>query len=161
MRRAINLSPVGLIFAAAISNVCLAQAIATPPSAPGDVVPAPSLPSPASVPSPVVIRTSVNLDSANALDDLRATNFSYYLRAREILAAGNEICQPEVPGAFTLQRTLLLARFDGDSLRCGMWLTSLPPKRSLSFVLGDVRYYALVSVTFSGNVLQTGAAKSK
>ena len=95
----------------------------------------------------------VHLNGAADLERLRTTNFSHFLRARSILAAANEICQPGPAQAVP-------TRFKGDYLNCRsmMWLTSNPPKKLLTFHLDDVGYIALVSVTVSGGKLQDLAA---
>jgi hypothetical protein len=142
MPRTIACAAVGVLLASVVANVCGAQVIGTP----AVVLP--------------VIKKSVDLGRAHALEELRATNFKHYLRARAILAAGNEICQPDVPGTFRLRQTAL-DRFAGDNLQCGTWLTSYPPKRPLSFILDDVRYHALVSVTIPAAALKTTIANPK
>jgi hypothetical protein len=81
------------------------------------------------------------LDGIADLERLRATHFNHYLRARAILAAANEICQPGSARPYA-------TRFEGDFVNCaGTWLTSFPPKKLLTFHLDDVGYIARVSVT--------------
>jgi hypothetical protein len=138
MRRAIGSAVVGLLGVTALSGVSLGQAWSS--SAP----PAPSPPT----------RMWVHLDGAADLEHLRATNFNHYLRAKRILAAANEICQPGPAHHYP-------TRFDGDYLNCeSMWFTSNPPKKLLTFHLEDVGYIALVSVTVSGAKLEALAGKA-
>jgi hypothetical protein len=128
MRRAIGSALVGLLAATALSEGALGQARSSAPP------PAPPT------------RIWVHLYGTADLEQLRATNFNHYLRARRILAAANEICQPGPPHTYP-------ARFKGAYPNCEsvMWLTSLPPKKRLTFHLDDVGYIALVSVTVSGD----------
>jgi hypothetical protein len=95
----------------------------------------------------------VQLNGAADLEHLRATNLNHYLRAQKIIAAANEICQP---GAAQPSPT----RFNADAVNCQsmFWLTSLPPKKLLSFQLDDVGYFALVSVTVVGDKFINGPA---
>jgi hypothetical protein len=97
----------------------------------------------------------VHLNGAADLEQLRATNFNHYLRAQKILAAANEICQPEPPHSYP-------TRFNGDYVSCEsmFWLTSNPPKKVLVFHLDDVGYIALVSVTVRGGKGEKLAAKA-
>jgi hypothetical protein len=135
MRKATVLTVVSLLGITAWPVVSGAQAWSSPPSPP--------------------TRAWVHLDGATDLERLRATNFNHYLRAREILAAANEICQPGP--AHTIP-----TRFAGDYPNCesSMWLTSNPPKKLLTFHLDDVGYIALVSVTVGGGKLQELAARA-
>jgi hypothetical protein len=156
MRRAASFAFVGAVCAASIYTICQAQAIATPPPPAAIVLPAPapSLPNPSFVQNPV-IKAITDLTSPDALENLRASNFRHYLRAREILAAASELCQPGPP-------EVLRARFEDDNVKCsGMWLASLPPKRWLSFDLDDSSYVALVTVQLSGLATRTAFLKAK
>ena len=146
MRKAIGSAVIGLLLGAtALSTVSWGQAWSTaappPPDHDGSLHSAPPLPSPPT-------RVWVHLNGVADLEHLRATNFNHYLRARKILAAANEICQPGPAQSFP-------ARFSGDYPSCeGMWLTSYPPKKHLTFHLDDVGYIALVRVTVSGGKLE-------
>jgi hypothetical protein len=129
MRSALGFAAVALLSATAWTGLCLAQ----PPT-----ILAPQAP-------PQTLKW-VQLNGPTDLERLRATNFNHYLRAQKIIAAANEICQP---GAAQPSPT----RFNADAVNCQsmFWLTSLPPKKLLSFQLDDVGYFALVSVTVVGN----------
>jgi hypothetical protein len=146
MRKAIGSAVIGLLLGAtALSNVSMGQAWSSPATAP----PAQdwSLHSTPPPPSPPT-RVWVHLNRVTDLEHLRATNFNHYLRARRILAAANEICQPGPAQTFP-------TRFSSDYPSCeGMWLTSYPPKKHLIFHLDDVGYIALVSVPLSGGKLE-------
>jgi hypothetical protein len=134
MRSALGLAAVGLLGAAAWTGLCLAQPfmVMEPPGSP---------------------QKWVQLNGADDLERLRATNLNHYLRAQKIMAAANEICQP---GAAQPSPT----RFNANAVSCQsmFWLTSLPPKKQLSFQLDDVGYFALVSVTVVGNKFIDGPA---
>src|ERR1700722_2767267 len=110
MRRAIGAALVGLLGATALSGVCFGQAWSSTAS-PSPTPHGPELVSPAPSPSPPT-RVWVHLNGAADLKHLRATNFNHYLRARKILAAANEICQPGPAHAYP-------TRFNGDCVRCG------------------------------------------
>jgi hypothetical protein len=74
------------------------------------------------------------------LEELKKTNPEHYSQARKIMAAATKLC---APGAPQVWKTLNL-----PPVSCtGMALkTSFPPKRDISFQLGDTRYIALVTV---------------
>jgi len=98
--------------------------------------PAPlSEPSHSSQPKPIVYLTGA------VLADLKQSNPGHYDRAQRILAQAKEVCQP---GAQERQDV----KFD-DSLECSglMLKTTYPPKRQISFRLGDTDYIALVTIT--------------
>jgi hypothetical protein len=147
MRKAIGSAVIGLLLGTtALSGVSSGQALssAAPPPSPAQDWSLHSTPPPPSPPT----RVWVHLNGVHDLEHLRATNFNHYLRARKILAAANEICQPGPAQTFP-------ARFSSDYPSCeGMWLTSYPPKKHLTFHLDDVGYIALVSVTIGGGKLQ-------
>ena len=153
MRKAIGSAVIGLLLGAtALCGVSWGQAWSSP-----GVSPPPnqdwSLHSTPPPPSPPT-RLWVHLNGVADLEHLRATNFSHYLRARKILAAANEICQPGPAQTFP-------TRFSSDYPSCeGMWLTSYPPKKHLTFHLDDVGYVALVSVTVSGGKLEELRARA-
>jgi hypothetical protein len=89
---------------------------------------------------PPKIYKFVSLNSERALEDLKATNPGRYAIAQRIIKAGAEICSPGVP-------TTALARFQADDLSCAsVWYTSNPPKRQLTFRIGDTVYVARVTV---------------
>jgi len=118
MRRAIASVVLGLVSASTLTGAALAEdATKSPPP------------------------TWVHLDSPADLEHLRETNFNHYLRAKQILAAANEICHPGPEKIYP-------ARFVDADPYCGMmWMTSYPPKKLLSFRLDAVHYIALVTVT--------------
>jgi hypothetical protein len=119
MRRAIGSAVVGLLGATALIGVSFGQvwSSSAPPSPP--------------------TRKWVHLNGTADLEHLRATNLNHYLRAKRILAAANEICQPGPAQAYP-------TRFEGDYLSCGgPFLMSNPPKALLSFHLDDVGLYRL------------------
>ncbi len=130
MRRAIGSAVIVLLTATALPGACFGQAWSS---------------------APPPTRVWVHLNGAADLEHLRATNFNHYLRAKQILAAANEICQPGPIHAYP-------TRFEGEYLNCEsmFWLTSNPPKKLLSFHLDDVGYIALVSVTISGGKMEKG-----
>jgi hypothetical protein len=143
MRIAIGVALAGLLGATALSGVCFGQAWSSS-AQPSPTRHGPDLVSPARSPSPPT-RVWVHLNGTADLRHLRATNFNHYLRARKILAAANEICQPGAVHAYP-------TRFEGDYLSCGgLFLMSNPPKALLEFHLDDVGYIALVSVTLRGS----------
>jgi hypothetical protein len=156
MRRAIGSAVVGLLGGTVLSGVSFGQALSAPPHlirpplnwsvAMPAPLPSPTTPTP--LPSPPT-RIWVHLYGTADLEQLRATNFIHYLRARRILAAANEICRPGPTHTYP-------ARFKGDYPNCesAMWLTSFPPKKRLTFHLDDVGYIALVSVRVSGDFLR-------
>ena len=130
MRNVIRSTALVLLAAAVLSEPCAGQA----PSG--------------SAPSPPRIMEWVKLNSPADLQRLRETNFNHYLRARKILAAASEICQPGSAHAYT-------ARFRSERPDCRsmLWMASNPPKKLLRFHLDDVGYIALVSVKVSGRLL--------
>lgn len=132
MRNTIELAAKGLILGVlAISTVASGQELRSQP-----LPPAPPT------------RVWVHLNGAADLERLRQTNFKHYLRARSILAAASEICQPGPARPIP-------TRFQDDYLNCGgTWFTSNPPKKRLTFHLDDVGYIALVSVTVRGGRLE-------
>ena len=147
MRKAIVSALVSLLGVTAWPAVSSGQAwSSSAPTSP--LMPDWSLRSRPSPPSPPT-RVWVHLRGAADLEHLRATNFNHYLRARRILAAADEICQPG-------PAQILPTRFAGDYPNCGGggWLTSYPPKKILTFHLDDIGYIALVTVTVSGGKLQ-------
>jgi hypothetical protein len=83
----------------------------------------------------------VRLDTKEALDNLRSTNPRHYAIARKILAAANQICDAR-------DAAPLRMKFAAQDVGClsSFWLTSFPPKRSLSFKIDDTIYTALVEV---------------
>jgi hypothetical protein len=98
---------------------------------------------PSSAPAPAkVVPKTVYLYGATDLDHLRDSNFNHYLRAQRILAAGNRLCRPGPP-------TIQYAQFEAKDLHCASLFlkTSNPPKKQLDFVLDDVHYIALVTIT--------------
>ena len=85
------------------------------------------------------VTRSIHLETEQDLARLAASNHAHYLRARQLMAAANTLCQPGAPklqyaGARDISCTLVL-------------LTSNPPKRWLSFTLDDTAYLALVTLT--------------
>jgi hypothetical protein len=137
MRSALGFAALGLLGATAWAGLCLARSptVLAPPA------------------SPQTLKW-VQLNGAADLERLRATNFNHYLRAEKIIAAANEICQP---GAAQPSPT----RFNADAVNCQsmFWLTSLPPKKLLSFQLDDVGYFAMVSVSVVGDKFIDGPAR--
>ena len=120
VRRTITPAVLGLLSATAMTSPYAAQ-----------------LPAKAPPPPP----RTVYLAGIADLEHLRETNFYHYLRAKKILAAANEICRPKPEQTY-------FARFNGADPQCGaMWMTSLPPKKELTFHLDGVYYVALVTVT--------------
>jgi hypothetical protein len=148
MRTALGFTVVSLLGAMALSGLCLGQVLSSPPSTsappPRDwsYHPAPPLPAPPT-------HLWVHLNGSADLEHLRATNFRHYLRARQILAAANEICQPGPIHAYA-------TRFREDYANCEsmLWLTSNPPQKRLTFHLDDIGYIALVSVTVGGGKVE-------
>ncbi len=82
-----------------------------------------------------------DLNAPGALDELRSTRPEDYARIVAILAGITRRPQGEVPGWL---RTAFDAR---DVVYAPIWLTSLPPKRRLSFSLDGRRYRAVVTIT--------------
>jgi hypothetical protein len=82
---------------------------------------------------------TVYLNGASAWAALRASAPERYARARKIVAAANQICQPGPPKTY-------FAQFDARDVACERMqlFTSLPPKRRLSFRLEDTLYVAMV-----------------
>lgn len=87
-------------------------------------------------------RSTVYLYGAADLDQLQKTNPDHYARAQRILAAADHLCKPGPPRSE-------FAAAAAREVRCSPLLlkTSNPPKLSLSFVLDDNRYIALVPLT--------------
>jgi hypothetical protein len=83
----------------------------------------------------------VYLDAAT-LSELRATNPVHYARAQKIIDAANQLCRPTAG-------EVEYAKFDAKDISClrSLLRTSNPPKRQISFRLGDTRYIALVTLT--------------
>jgi hypothetical protein len=90
---------------------------------------------------PPKIYKFVSLNSERALEELKAANPSRYAIAQRIIQAGAEICSPGAPKT-------ALARFQAEDLSCSanIWYTSNPPKRQLTFRIGDTIYAARVTV---------------
>jgi hypothetical protein len=90
---------------------------------------------------PPKIYKFVSLTSERALEELRAADPGRYAIAQRIIKAGAEICAPGVPKT-------ALARFQAEDLSCSanIWYTSDPPKRQLTFRIGDTIYATRVTV---------------
>jgi hypothetical protein len=115
------------------TGLCAAQ----PPEAAGTAVP----------PSPPV--RTVYLDGPAAVEQLKTDDPTHYGEVKAILAAADVIC---AAGPGTVQQTAapgLVAGPQAHAPRCeAMFLqTSNPPKRQISFTLGDTHYVALVVLT--------------
>jgi len=82
----------------------------------------------------------VDLDAPGALEALALNNRGHYERVRAILSEVQAQPEADVP-------RWLEARFDARDVAYGaLLLTSLPPKRHLSFAIDDVRYHTLLTV---------------
>jgi hypothetical protein len=154
MRKAIVSTMVTLLGVTAWPALSSAQVWSSPPQPVPPSLPDWSLHSVPPPPSPPT-RAWVHLNGAADLERLRATHFNHYLRARKILAAANEICQPGPAHPIP-------ARFIKDYPNCGssLWLTSNPPKKLLTFHLDDIGYIALVSVTVNGGKFEDLAVRA-
>ena len=143
MREAIT-PIVAALLSGSAACLCAAQASADSQSPAAAALPtaAAQAPDKSVPPMPqMLVRPPVRLNGPADLEHLRETNFYHYLRAKKILAAANEICAPKPAHTY---RT----RFSAADPQCGaMWMTSLPPKKQLSFHLDGVYYVALVTVT--------------
>lgn len=84
---------------------------------------------------------SVDLGRPGALEALQRDNPTQYRRVTDVLrAAAHPPCRSE-----ELER--MRASLEVRDLHCSFQLlTSFPPKRQLSFVVGDVRYHATVTM---------------
>ena len=81
----------------------------------------------------------LSIDSSADLELLHKTNPDHYERAKRLLAASRNLCKPGEPK---------LQNADGRDISCDfLLLTSLPPKRRLSFTLDNTRYSAIVTIT--------------
>jgi hypothetical protein len=90
---------------------------------------------------PPKIYKFVSLNSERALEELKANNPGRYAIAQRIIQAGAEICSPGAPKTAS-------ARFEAEDLSCSanIWYTSNPPKRQLTFRIGDTIYATRVTV---------------
>lgn len=93
--------------------------------------------------------TAVAADSAGqktvylnnvVLEALQQSNPRHYAQARQIMAAGAELCRPGAPQVFRIEK------LPETSCSNAVLKTSNPPKREISFVLDDTRYIALVTM---------------
>lgn len=85
----------------------------------------------------------IDLDKPGALDRVAQGRAAHYRKLTAVLRAA------ENPHCMNGELRLLRARNEVRDLRCAFLLmTSLPPKRHLSFVLDDVRYAATVTMTY-------------
>ena len=87
-------------------------------------------------------RHTVYLDGVSDLDQLKQSNPDHYARAQRILAAADYLCAPGPP-----RTEFAAASARGVSCSALLLRTSNPPKFTLSFVLDDTRYIALVTLT--------------
>ena len=85
--------------------------------------------------------TTISLDRPGVLEAIEADNPVHHQRIKGILRASQEMpCERD-----TLQR--LSVDYDAREARCStMLMTSLPAKRSLSFILDGQRYVATVEM---------------
>jgi hypothetical protein len=88
----------------------------------------------------IPVRT-VNLDQPGALQALQRSNPTHYEKIQKIM--DQLLRQPDAEVPHWMQ-----ANFDARDATYGpILLTSLPPKRRLSFTLDDTRYEAIVTLT--------------
>lgn len=98
-----------------------------------------------------VLKPPVHLDSPADLAQLRKTNPDHYARAVRLMESANRLCRPGAPK---------LQNADGRDISCAMLLlTSNPPKRTLSFMLDNTRYVAIVTVTADPPLLMHAAQR--
>lgn len=88
-------------------------------------------------------RYTVYLDGVSDLDQLKKSNPEHYERAQRILTAADYLCAPGPP-----RTEFAAASARGVNCSAHLLRTSNPPKFTLSFVLDDTRYIALVTVTY-------------
>ena len=83
----------------------------------------------------------IDLNQPGALEALKAENPAQFEAATEVLRAAERMpCQGNEMNA-------LETRFDLREMSCGiLMLTSLPPKRHLTFKLGDTHFVANVTI---------------
>ena len=86
---------------------------------------------------------TVYLDGVSDLAQLRERNPDHYARAQRILAAADYLCAPGPP-----RTELAAASARGVDCSAVLLRTSNPPKFTLSFLLDDTRYIALVTLTY-------------
>lgn len=94
----------------------------------------------ASAETPSIKRT-VFLDSV-ALEEIKTSNPEHYAQIQRVMASASEMCKPNAA------RSWALANAPSKSTDCStMFLkTSYPPKRQISFAIGDTFYIANVAV---------------
>jgi hypothetical protein len=88
----------------------------------------------------------VDLDKPSALEALQQLNPTHYEKIRQIVTGILQQPDAAVPG-------WMRANFDARGvLYSQIEMTSYPPKRRLSFALGDTRYVVVVTLTRSGTI---------
>jgi hypothetical protein len=85
------------------------------------------------------IKRTVFLDSV-VLEDIKKSNPEHYAQIQRVIASASEMCKPNAARSWVLAKA--------PSADCSMMIlkTSYPPKRQISFALGDTRYIANVVV---------------
>lgn len=106
----------------------------------------------AAAPSPAEPRT-VYLDNPAAVENLKTEDPQHYGQVKAILAAADALC---APGPASIQQARYSAKCDADFLK-----TSNPPKKQLSFTLGDTHYIALVVLTHDQPALTPAVVEHK
>jgi hypothetical protein len=92
-------------------------------------------------------RRVVYLNGPEAMAELEKTNPKHYAIARQILAAGPQLC--EAAGQRVYQATM-----GAEEITCSSFLlrTSNPPKKQISFELEDATYIALIEVKVDASI---------
>jgi hypothetical protein len=128
----------------------------------------------AAKPTVVQVDAVVRLDSADALEKLKTSNPKHYAKAIKIIDAASQVCRIDSPWETIPVAHGLVAPAQAQaqakgqpqgkeqpqqtaSASCtwGMWMTSYPPKRELSFTLDHTMYIALVTVPMDTKLIPT------
>ena len=86
----------------------------------------------------------VDLNAPGTLDQLKVAKPGDYVKVMRIIAGLTR--HPELDVARWISATF----HAGNVSYFPLWMTSLPPKRRLSFCLADTRYRAIVTITRTG-----------
>ena len=85
------------------------------------------------------VKRTVYLDSV-VLEDLKKSNPDRYAQVQRVMASASEMCKPNAA------RTWALANAQSAGCSTLFLKTSYPPKRQITFAVGDILYVANVIV---------------
>lgn len=89
---------------------------------------------------------TIDLNKPGALEALRHSKPAHYEKVRRIMDGLSQQRDADVS-------RWMQANFDAKDVRYGVLLTSNPPKRPLSFILGETRYRVVVTMMSNVRIL--------